>query len=84
MEHRLVMEKKLGRILDSKEVVHHINGKKDDNRLENLELISGKGIHTREHFERSHITELEKIEIERLKKLVIELGGNPEKPQLDK
>lgn len=47
-EHRYVMEQHLGRKLSRDECVHHINGDRRDNRLENLELIS-RAEHNREH-----------------------------------
>lgn|SRR3990167_9246253 len=48
-EHRLVMEKELGRYLTSQEVVHHINGNPSDNRLENLMLFANHSNHKKFH-----------------------------------
>ena len=51
-EHRFVMETYVGRFLKPKEVVHHVNGIKSDNRLENLALFSGNGSHMRFHLKK--------------------------------
>jgi endogenous inhibitor of DNA gyrase (YacG/DUF329 family) len=40
-EHRLVVEAALGRLLEKGETVHHRNGLRTDNRVENLELWTG-------------------------------------------
>lgn len=55
-EHRLVMSNYLQRPLTTDEVVHHINGNRADNRLENLELNTNSG-HAKKHMSERTIEE---------------------------
>lgn len=67
MEHRLIMSQSLGRCLDKDERVHHRNGNKKDNRIENLQLMSKNS-----HYPTLHLKELQD-RISTLEKIVKEL-----------
>lgn len=52
-QHRATTEEALGRKLEAQEVVHHVNGDKTDNRLENLRVLPSQRHHmVLEHYER--------------------------------
>jgi len=48
LEHRLIMSNYLGRMLNSEDVIHHKNGNRTDNRIENL-LLTTPNEHVRNH-----------------------------------
>lgn len=48
-EHRLVIEKYLGKYLETEKVIHHINGIVDDNRIRNLMVFTKNVYHRNFH-----------------------------------
>jgi hypothetical protein len=84
-EHRLVMAQHLRRPLSDNELVHHLNGIKSDNRIDNLMLLECKQDHLPSMNVQRRISDLEKrvalLESENVllrSQLSLSVHGNPE------
>jgi len=61
-EHRIVMEKHLGRKLETHETIHHIDGNPTNNKIKNLKLLNSQSEHLKIHHKQGHFKEhLEKL-----------------------
>ncbi|HJZ04280.1 MAG TPA: HNH endonuclease [Patescibacteria group bacterium] len=67
LEHRLVMEKKIGRYLKKDEIIHHIDGDSKNNEIDNLEITSVHN-HLKYHLHNSEIRRKAGISISKAKK----------------
>jgi DNA-binding NarL/FixJ family response regulator len=65
---RLVVEEKIKRLLLKNEQIHHINGKKTDDRFENLEITSCSG-HIKIHWNKGDLKTKRNLDYEKIKKL---------------
>lgn len=70
-EHRLVMEKNIGRYLTKDEIVHHLDGNGHNNDISNLELTTKKK-HFKDHFDAVKLIKPLQNEITYLKKLLMD------------
>lgn len=69
LEHRAILALHMNQVFSKDEVVHHINGDKTDNRIENLELLK-RSDHSKEHAKALKELDELRIELAQLKKSI--------------